>query len=579
MRIAIYALFLAAATLATYAMSQLSYRYFQSEELAKAEGRLTLYQSSVMAELERFSHLTYVLARDPFVMETAKGGSTDGLSDRLRAFSDQAGLDAIYLMDTSGLTIAASNAGQPDSFLGQNYGFRPYFLSALQNTQGRFYGIGATTGLPGYFIADGVNGPGGDPQGVIAIKIDLSDLQDSWRNSGEQVMLVNSDGVVLLSSDPSWLYQSLTPLTGEQREAITQSRQFPGQDLQPLNWRVTEGGKASIGGDELLHLTTTDMPHGWALHYFASDSRATAFAWLTTVTVVLVAGAFLVLYQIQRARRAASALRRSEEEEAKLRDANERLAVEIDERRTAERRLRRTQRELEQASRLAALGQLAASVTHELGQPIAAMRNQVAAAEIAAKADTGFTGKIGGLVDRMEGITRQLKFFARSEGDGFQDVDLCASMRAALALVEPNLSAFGVTVDLGLPEDAVFVRGISLRLEQVMTNLLRNAIDAMEDSEDARLQVSIGTGDSAAWFEIRDHGHGLGDATLADLQEPFMTTRASGQGMGLGLAISASIVNDHAGSMHARNANRGGAVFRVSLPLAPQDDMEERDVA
>lgn len=579
MRIAIYALFLAAATLATYAMSQLSYRYFQSEELAKAEGRLTLYQSSVMAELERFSHLTYVLARDPFVMETAKGGSTDGLSDRLRAFSDQAGLDAIYLMDTSGLTIAASNAGQPDSFLGQNYGFRPYFLAALQNTQGRFYGIGATTGLPGYFIADGVNGPGGDPQGVIAIKIDLSDLQDSWRNSGEQVMLVNSDGVVLLSSDPSWLYQSLTPLTGEQREAITQSRQFPGQDLQPLNWRVTEGGKASIGGDELLHLTTTDMPHGWALHYFASDSRATAFAWLTTVTVVLVAGAFLVLYQIQRARRAASALRRSEEEEAKLRDANERLAVEIDERRTAERRLRRTQRELEQASRLAALGQLAASVTHELGQPIAAMRNQVAAAEIAAKADTGFAGKIGGLVDRMEGITRQLKFFARSEGDGFQDVDLCASMRAALALVEPNLSAFGVTVDLDLPEDAVFVRGISLRLEQVMTNLLRNAIDAMEDSEDARLQVSIGTGDSAAWFEIRDHGHGLGDATLADLQEPFMTTRASGQGMGLGLAISASIVNDHAGSMHARNANRGGAVFRVSLPLAPQDDMEERDVA
>lgn len=579
MRIAIYALFLAAATLATYAMSQLSYRYFQSEELAKAEGRLTLYQSSVMAELERFSHLTYVLARDPFVMETANGGSTEGLSDRLRAFSDQAGLDAIYLMDTSGLTIAASNAGQPDSFLGQNYGFRPYFLAALQNTQGRFYGIGATTGLPGYFIADGVNGPGGDPQGVIAIKIDLSDLQDSWRNSGEQVMLVNSDGVVLLSSDPSWLYQSLTPLTGEQRKAITQSRQFPGQDLQPLNWRVTEGGKASIGGDELLHLTTTDMPHGWALHYFASDSRATAFAWLTTVTVVLVAGAFLVLYQIQRARRAASALRRSEEEEAKLRDANERLAVEIDERRTAERRLRRTQRELEQASRLAALGQLAASVTHELGQPIAAMRNQVAAAEIAAKADTGFTGKIGGLVDRMEGITRQLKFFARSDGDGFQDVDLCASMRAALSLVEPNLSAFGVTVDLGLPEDAVFVRGISLRLEQVMTNLLRNAIDAMEDSEDARLQVSIGTGDSAAWFEIRDHGHGLGDATLADLQEPFMTTRASGQGMGLGLAISASIVNDHAGSMHARNANRGGAVFRVSLPLAPQDDVEERDVA
>ena len=319
------------------------------------------------------------------------------------------------------------------------------------------------------------------------------------------------------------------------------------------------------------------MPHGWELHYFASDSRATAFAWLTAATVVLVAGAFLVLYQIQRARRAALALRRSEEEEAKLREANERLAVEIDERRTAERRLRRTQSELEQASRLAALGQLAASVTHELGQPIAAMRNQVAAAELGAKADSVFTGKIGGLVDRMEGITRQLKFFARSEDERFQDVDLCTSMRAALALVEPNLSTFGVSVDLDLPDAPVLVRGIGLRLEQVMTNLLRNAIDAMEDSNAARLQVSIGTDADTAWFEIRDHGHGLGDATLADLQEPFVTTRASGQGMGLGLAISASIVNDHEGTMTARNANRGGAVFRVSLPLAPM--MEESDVA
>ena len=208
MRIAIYALFFAAATLATYALSQLSYRYFHSEELAKAEGRLTLYQASVVAELERFSHLTYVLARDPFVIETAEGGATDGLSERLRAFSDQAGLDAIYLMNTDGLTIAASNAGQPSSFMGQNYSFRPYFQSALHHTQGRFYGIGATTGLPGYFIADSVHGSGGQIEGVIAIKIGLNDLQDSWRNSGEQVMLANSDGVVLLSSDPARLYHA-----------------------------------------------------------------------------------------------------------------------------------------------------------------------------------------------------------------------------------------------------------------------------------------------------------------------------------------------------------------------------------
>lgn len=545
------------------ALLQVSYGYFQSEEQSKAEGRLSLYRSSVSAELERFSHLTHVLSRDTHVIAATRGNGLRGLNARLEGFATRAGLDAIYLMGRDGMTVAASNHASSGSFIGQSYAFRPYFRTALTGAQGRFYAIGATTGQPGYFIAEAVRDEAGEITGVIAIKIDLSALEQRWRVAGEQVLLANADGVVLLGSDPDWRYHALTALTPEQRTRMAQARQFIGQPLNRLDWQPASEGHARISGRDWLHLTALDLPHDWQLHYFASDDRAVARSWLVTVIAMLAAGGALILYQIARARRVGAALRRSEREEAELRRANERLAVEIEERITAERRLSRTRSELERASRLAALGQLAASVTHELGQPIAAMRNHLAAAEIAGGLRPALTGQIGGLVDRMEGITRQLKFFAKPDMADFADVDLSEAVHAAVGLVEPNIHAGSVRIELDLPDLPVLMRGSRLRIEQVLTNLLRNALDAVEDVADPAVRVQAGQSDGSVWVEIRDNGHGLGAATLAELQEPFVTTRASGRGMGLGLAISASIVKDHGGTMSARNLDGAGAAFTL----------------
>ena len=549
---------------------RLSHGLFRAQEVAQAEGRLSLYQSSLTAELERFSHLTHVLARDPFVMETLEGADRRALNQRLADFTRRAGLDAIYLMQPSGMTVAASNAGEDVSFIGQNYAFRPYFQQALKGQSGRFYAIGATTGLPGYFIADPVHRPDGALIGVIAIKVGLARLEDSWRRSGERVFLANEDGVVMLSSVPDWRYRTLAPLSVETRAAIGTARQFPDQALEPLNWAPDpEGQAARIGGEALIHLTTITPPHGWSLHYFARDDRADVRAWLVTGGALALAGAWLMLWQVQRARRMGAALARSEREEAALRAANEQLAVEIGERRTAERRLIRTQEELERASRLAALGQLAASVTHELGQPIAAMRNHLVAAEMSGQAGAGVIGRLGGLVDRMERITRELKFFASPRQETFETLDLRDVVQAALTLVAPNIDRSGAQLGAADPGAPIPVRGSRLRLEQVLTNLLRNALDAVEGADPAQVTLTLGADERTRWVEIRDTGHGLGQATLAELQEPFVTTRESGRGMGLGLAISAGILRDHGGEMQARNARGGGAVFRVVLP-APE---------
>lgn len=568
-------LILLAALAAAFGLYRLSHRYFSSEELSRAEGRLSLYRSTLTAELERFSHLTHVLARDPIVITTAQGGDTGVLNSRLADFARRAGLDAIYLMRPDGATIAASNAGEDVSFIGHNYAFRPYFQQALAGRSGRFYAIGATTGLPGYFIADPVYGAGGALVGVIAIKVGLAGLEDSWRRSGEQVLLANEDGVVLMSSVPEWRYRVLEALSPEIRQRIELARQFPDQALEPLNWVPRAGQRAEIGGQALLHLTVAAPPHGWGLHYFVADDRAVVRAWLVTGAALALAALWLIGWQVLRARRMGRALERSEREEAALRAANQQLAVEIGERRAAERRLTRTQGELERASRLAALGQLAASVTHELGQPIAAMRNHLVAAELSGQTPGAVTGKLGGLVDRMEGITRELKFFASPRQEPFDTLDLREVVMAAISLLAPNIEATGATVTPPAPGTPILVRGSRLRLEQVMTNLLRNALDAVEDAELRRVTLSIGSDAQSRWIEIRDTGHGLGEATLSELQEPFATTRESGRGMGLGLAISAGILRDHDGRMEARNGQGGGAVFRVTLP-APEA-IEEPD--
>lgn len=540
-----------------------SYQYFRSEELVDARARLSLYRSTVVAELERFSHMPFILARDPIVLDVAEGGAVEPLNVRLAAFAEQAGIDAIYLMDTAGITRSASNAGTDRSFVGQDYSFRPYFQAALEGRQGRFYGIGATTGLPGYFFAEPVVDGQGALVGVIAIKIDLSALQNSWRAGGEQVILANRDGIVLLSSEPDWLYRAMQPLEPRQVTQIADSRQFTGQNLEPLSWLPADD-VAEIGGARQLYVATDALPYGWSLHYFAADDRAVARSWLVTAALVLAAGLAFIIVQVQRTRRIGEALRQSEQEEAQLREANDRLAVEIEDRRTAERKLQRTQSELERAGRLAALGQLSASVTHELGQPIAAMRNHLAAAEMQS-GDTPLTNRLQGLVDRMEGITRQLKFFARKGRDNFEDFDLRDAMRAVLELMEPNLKVSAVAVSVDLPATPVMFHGNRLRLEQVMTNLLRNALDAVDGLEAPRIEVRMG-GDRDVWFEVRDTGHGLGSRTFEELREPFTTTRESGQGMGLGLTISAGIVDDHGGTMVAENHATGGAVFRASFP-------------
>lgn len=550
----------------------ISYGFFKAQEIDKAQARLTLYRSTLETELRHFAHLPFLLSLDPVVAATLAGGPTEDLDHRLARFAQSAGLDAIYLMDANGDTISASNAKSPSSFKGQNYAFRPYFQAAQRGEMGEFYGIGVTTGIPGYFYAMPVRPAGTDLQGVIAIKVDLSSVQDTWQASGERIVLANDDGVVLLASDPAWRYKSMTSLTDTQRARIVASRQFGGQELLDLDWsRDRRLQTATIGDQRLLYLSTSDLPNSWTLHFFVPGDQALTRAWLVTGGFLTLALLTFSVLQLARLRRVRRALRLSEREENALRSANARLAVEIEERRAAERSLQSTQAELERASRLAALGQLASSVTHELGQPIAAMKNQLAVSEMTV-GPTTLSEKMQSLVARMESITRQLKFFSRKGRDSFEDFDLADAMQDALELLEPNIAERTATVAFDQPAAPVMVHGNRLRIEQVMTNIVRNALDAVQDAPVRSIAITMGAAPGQAWFAVADTGHGLQGKSLDDLQEPFATTRESGNGMGLGLTISAGVVADHGGTIDAQDGADGGTVFRVTLPTKDTTD-------
>ncbi len=551
-----------------------SYSYFKSAELAQAQSRMLLYQSTLAAALDRFQHLPHILAQDPLVVRALSGRDRNDLNRRLKSFASRAKVDAIYLMDETGLTIASSNYEEDLTFLGRNYGFRPYFRDALAGRHGEFFAIGATTGQPGYFVADAVRDDDGASLGVLAIKLDLGDLVEAWAAGGEAVFVANADGIVVLSSNDSWRYRTLQRLNDVRLKQIAQDRQFADQALEPLDWSERGSDLVALSGDTFLHVEAPVDQLGWRLHYLADESRIRERAWFTLITAAIVGSSLFALFFYRRSIRVQTALKTSQADREQLRLANISLAEEIDERRAAERRLEDAQSELAQASKLAAFGQLSASVTHELGQPLAAMRNYLTAAELDAhKPTTELALNLGRIVHRMESITKQLRFFASPGDKDVKTFDLKDAISGTLGLIEHDLKVADIALDLDIPDDLVPMSGNRFRIEQVMVNLMRNAMAAMRQADRRHLTLKLVASATEVELSVLDTGHGLDGATIEELREPFHSTQASGEGMGLGLAISAAIVREHGGQLVAHDREGGGAVFTIRFPSNREEQL------
>ncbi|SHI40523.1 sensor histidine kinase [Wenxinia saemankumensis] len=525
----------------------------------RAEVRLTLNVGTLVAELQRSSTVPQLLARDPELIGALNSADYSRSTQRLLTFVDEIGAASIVLYDRQGRIVAATDRSR----LGETHRQGAFFVDALRASTTVFTSWRRESGAYAFSYSRKIES-GGNVLGVISVEVDLAKLERSWAGTSDAVIVTDSEGTIILSTEPRW-----RGLTETEALAVTDppsaiERAF----RQSRDWTALPF-EAYFRGEAVMRQELRVPFQGWKIvgytTYTSVRERVNGVLALEIMgfAILLAAGFWLS------SRKTASRLVLFQRESAELRALNARLQSEIAERERAEANLQVAEQSLQQSSKLAVLGEMSASVSHELNQPLAAMKTYLAGARLLLqrkRPDEALSSfqRIDDLIDRMGAITRQLKSYARKGQDAFAPVDARAAVSSALSMMEPQLKTRTIRIDRTLPAHSVMILGDRLRLEQVIINLLRNAIDATKDVAAPRIEILLAAGETMR-LTVRDNGPGIDD--LEKLFEPFYTTKEAGEGVGLGLAISSGIVADLGGRLTARNSPDGGAVFELQLPI------------
>ncbi|KXJ53631.1 MAG: C4-dicarboxylate ABC transporter [Thalassospira sp. Nap_22] len=540
-----------------------------------AQARLALYDSSLRAAVDQYRYLPYVVARHHEVIAAITGTGNPRTADMyLERVKQRSGAAALYVMDKTGMTVAASNWNTPDSFVGEDYGFRPYFSQSITGGEGFFFGIGVTTGRAGLFISNPIRGDD-EIIGVAVVKIELDEVESNWQEGGETVFVADEDGVITMTSRGDWKYRTLSELPPEVRGRIVRHQQYPGKELASLDigQQLAKGtGIVTINSERFLFDDKHMQDSKWRLYYLTSMDYVSNRQAAALFIAVSGAGLIILIILFLRERELKLASQREAREFARIQALNIRLEEEIAVRRKTEEELRGTQNELVQAGKLAALGQMSAAIAHEINQPITAIRTFCASAKL--MLERGKTEKldqninqISALTERMGAITGQLKTFSRKSTGVLEPVDLKVALDNTLQLLSPQLQQEECTLERNEPDTPLVIQADLVRIEQICVNIIRNALDAMADSSVKRIRIDLTSTKTDVIMQITDTGPGMNEETLSLLFDPFFTTKDPGQGVGLGLSVTYGIVRDFGGSIKAYNTETAGACFEVRLPL------------
>ena len=558
-RLVVAVLLVLAVTVVWWTNDYLSRRFSETVR-NRSDIRLALYSGNVMSELQRTSIVPLLLAGDPALISSLNSADYMPTSQRLISTQGEIGVAGIEVLDTSGRVVAATDRKQ----IGANRAASPAFVDAQRSSETAFTVIPREIGGFAFSYSRAVRSEG-KPIGVVVVAADMTKLETAWPSISDAVAVIDSEGQVLLSSEPRWRGQTLGEALAAQQDTSA-----IGRAIQATADWANRPPDAYLGGKAVMRSEARIPFRGWRIISFSTyDSireRVNAVLALEIMGFAILLA--LAFYLLSRKANLQSAMFRRES--AELRQLNLRLQREIAEREKAQKDLAVVEQTLAQSSKLAALGEMSAAVSHELNQPLAAMKTYLAGARLLLQrkrpeeALSSFQ-RIDDLIERMGAITRQLKSYARKGGEAFEPVDIRACVSSALSMMEPQLRVRSVKITRAMPRGPVMILADRIRLEQVIINLLRNALDATKDRSDPQIDILVTSGETVV-MTVRDNGTGITD--LENLFEPFYTTKAPGEGVGLGLAISSGIVNDLGGRLTARNAQSGpGAVFEIQLPI------------
>ena len=586
---------------------ELSQRQGMAAMQVNAGHRLELFAATVDSLLNRLEHVpaTIQLNQDVLAMlnEPGQPSRVNVVNGYLKELNSHLGSMVVYILNERGMVVAASNSEGPHGFVGEDLSFRPYFLEALAGGVGRHFAIGNTQGVPGYYLSNPIR-DGQRVVGVAVIKISLQPIEQAWSLLGVPALIADENKVVILSSQADWRYSTLVEQTVDQRVdwQVTQRYnlktlpRFPlsvslsAYDPDQLTQGVVVNGagmSAHLGAEVLAQALPIDKMH-WQLMIFSDLGAVRKQAVLVSLLSCVAAGFVLLLGVVinQRRRILAQKLeskRVLEQANAELEnkvtrrtkalsDTNLRLRQEVNERVQAERTLRAAQDELVQAAKLAVLGQLATGITHELAQPLSAIRTLSGNTSEFLKRGNLDTvesnlGIISRLADQMGGIIHPLKGFARKAPASPAITDVGQAVNNALLLFNSRLRSEEVALVNDCPEGHTLAWCDPNRLEQVIVNLIGNALDAMREAPVKTLDLrALSTGDGWIKLTVSDTGSGIPEHLLPRLFEPFFTTKPVGIGLGLGLSISQDIVREFRGQLAVENLAVGGARFVLLLP-------------
>lgn len=525
----------------------------------RAELRLAFYSGNIVSELQRTAIVPLLLSGDPAITEALASGNFSGTSRRLMGVQAEINAASILLLDRDGIVRGATNR----NVLGSNHRARPYFVEASRAVDTVFT-VSEAPGGSFDFTYSRVVTVEGRLAGVIVVAADLGKYERAWSGLQDVVLVTDSEGRVILATEPRWHGLSLEEVTSAEAGPTLLERA-----LSATTGFAQIPPDAYLSGQAVLRTEARVPFRGWRMVSFGdlASVREKVNGILALEIMGFAIAMTLTFYLLSR--RALTQSLAARRESAELRLLNARLSREIAEREKVQKTLAVAEQTLAQSSKLAALGEMSAAVSHELNQPLAAMKTYLAGARLLLerrRPDEALASfqRIDDLIERMGTITRQLKSYARKGTEALEPVDLRQCLSGALSMMEPQLRARVVRITRALPRQPVMVMVDRLRLEQVIINLLRNALDATKEVGDPQVDLTLSAGEQAV-LAVRDNGPGIRD--LENIFEPFYTTKKPGEGVGLGLAISSSIMADLGGRLTARNAEGGGAVFEIVLPV------------
>ncbi|AXS41953.1 ATP-binding protein [Breoghania sp. L-A4] len=563
--------------LVAWATAHVAERLFLNEIGTRAQATLELQSAALDSLLDKYRILPPILARRPDLVALVRAGDREAGQQIAVSAAGMTGAEEVRILDAAGRLIASSD------FEATGNAFDEEIVQAVnQARQGRLGRqlLVTSPGQPASYVFAAPVRFERRIVGVVAARVALERVEQAWALARDPVMALDRTGRIVASNRAAW--RGLRLAGGSTRAGDDNLWAEPvirgARKLHSLP--VADGRRLYLRAEKPLAVL------GWSVAVFADATAASReAATATAVAILLCVIASGVVWALLERRRQfvrhmrsqrASALRLERRVRDRTRDltkANARLAREVAERQATEAALRRAQDDLVQTAKLATLGQMSAALSHEFNQPLAIIRSHADNAEILlqrGRADAAGESlrKIAGMVDRMARISGTLKGFARKPGKDVQPVPVGPVIDEALMLLSPRIKRSDAEVRFNRPGADLAAIGDHIRLEQVVMNLVGNALDAVEGIAYPRVDIQAQADDGEVIIRVADNGTGVDAATRDQIFDPFFTTKDVGKGLGLGLSIADKIIRDFGGQIVLEDGESGETVFCIRLPRA-----------